>query len=273
MCTLSRFAPDAYHVRSMAEKDRPYRLTEAGRAAWESQDTAVPEDYRRILWLMDFHGQDGGLRELLRKYPRNVLDEWLAEMEDLGLIEPAIGAPGAAAFSTHDADRTLGIDQARLRRDGQAASTQLARTGAYISADRLSKRPAPRKPPAEMVVLIVEDDPDQLALADLRVSMAGYKVRVAATVNAFLHSMLDEGAPDLMLLDVVLPDGNGFDLLAKLRRHPVLSSLPIVMLTSENEAEDIGKGLLLGADGYITKPYTKNILADVISRVLKLDKG
>ncbi len=120
-------------------------------------------------------------------------------------------------------------------------------------------------------MLIVEDDPDQLALADLRVSMAGYKVRVAKSVNEFLHSMLDEGAPDLLLLDVVLPDGNGFDLLAKMRRHPVLGSLPIVMLTAENEAEDIGRGLLLGADGYITKPYTKNILADVIRRVLKQD--
>ena len=103
--------------------------------------------------------------------------------------------------------------------------------------------------------------------------MAGYKVRVAATVNAFLHSMLDDGPPDLLLLDVMLPDGNGFDVLAKMRRHAVLGALPIVMLTSENEPEDIGKGLLLGADGYITKPYTKNILADVIRRVLKQDKA
>jgi len=254
-----------------ARKEDPvYQLTPAGRNAWESQDMAVPEDYRRILWLMDFHGQDGGLRELLRKYPRNVLDEWLIEMEDLGLIEAASGE-GEAAFSTHDADRTLALDQARVKRDGQAASADLARTGAYISADRLSRRPGPRKSPAETVVLIVEDDPDQLALADLRVSMAGYKVRVANSVNAFLHSMLDEGAPDLLLLDVSLPDGNGFELLTKMRRHAVLSSLPIVMLTSENEPEDVGKGLLLGADGYITKPYTKNILADVIRRVLKQD--
>lgn len=231
---------------------------------------AVPEDYRRILWLMDFHGQDGVVTELLRRYPRNVLDEWLTEMEDLGLIEPTIGGEDdASAFSTREADRTLGLDQARMRRDGEAASAALARTGAYISADRLSRRPAPRKPPADTVVLIVEDDPDQLALADLRVSMAGYKVRVARSLNEFLHSMLDEGAPDLLLLDVVLPDGNGFDLLVKMRRHAVLGSLPIVMLTAENEAEDIGKGLLLGADGYITKPYTKNILADVIRRVLK----
>ena len=254
----------------MGEKERTYRLTSAGRNAWESQDMAVPEDYRRILWLIDFHGQGGVLSELLRKYPRNVLDEWLIEMEDLGLIEAASGER-EAAFSTHDADRTMGLDQARVKRDGQAASVDLARTGAYISADRLSRRPAPRKAPGDTVVLIVEDDPDQLALADLRVSMAGYKVRVANSVNAFLHSMLDEGAPDLLLLDVKLPDGNGFELLTKMRRHAVLGSLPIVMLTSENEPEDVGKGLLLGADGYITKPYTKNILADVIRRVLKQD--
>jgi CheY-like chemotaxis protein len=253
----------------MTGNERTYRLTAAGRNAWESQDMAVPEDYRRILWLMDFHGQDNVLGQLLRKYPKNVLDEWLAEMEDLGLIEPATGEPDDATFSTREADRTLGLDQARMRRDGESASVALARTGAYISADRLSRRPAPRKPLADTVVLIVEDDPDQLALADLRVSMAGYKVRVAKSVNEFLHGMLDEGAPDLLLLDVVLPDGNGFDLLAKMRRHAVLGSLPIVMLTAENEAADIGKGLLLGADGYITKPYTKNILADVIRRVLK----
>jgi DNA-binding response OmpR family regulator len=119
------------------------------------------------------------------------------------------------------------------------------------------------------VILIVEDDPDQLALADLRVSMAGYKVRVAGSVNAFLQAMLDEGAPDLLLLDVMLPDGDGFEVLARMRRHQALGSLPIVMLTAKNEAEDIGRGLLLGADGYVTKPYTKKILAEVIAQVLK----
>jgi len=86
-----------------------------------------------------------------------------------------------------------------------------------------------------------------------------------------LHSILEEGAPDLLLLDVLLPDGDGFEVLARMRRHPVLGSLPIVMLTARNDPADIGKGLVLGADAYITKPYTKNILADVIRRVLKHD--
>jgi DNA-binding response OmpR family regulator len=67
----------------------------------------------------------------------------------------------------------------------------------------------------------------------------------------------------------MLPDGNGFDILAKLRGRPEFAMLPIVLLTVKAELVHIRKGLALGADGYITKPYTKNILADVIRRVLK----
>jgi len=78
-----------------------------------------------------------------------------------------------------------------------------------------------------------------------------------------------DGLPDLLLLDVELPDGNGFDLLTRMRRDAEFRLLPIILLTARNEAVDIGRGLLLGADGYVTKPYTRNILADVIRRVLR----
>jgi len=258
----------------MGDRERVYRLTQSGREAWESQDVAVPADYRRMLWLMDFHGHAGVIHDLLRQYPKHVLDEWLAEMEELGLIEQALDMQASEhAFSSREADVTQTMDQGGVRHEADTAGVTLARTGAYVAADRLALRPSPSKAPADSVVLIVEDDPDQLALADLRVSMAGYKVRVASSVNAFLQGMLDEGAPDLLLLDVALPDGDGFDVLAKMRRHPVLGSLPIVLLTARNDAADIGKGLLLGADGYVTKPYTKNLLADVIRRVLKQDSA
>jgi hypothetical protein len=110
----------------MAARNNPvYQLTQAGRQAWESQDTAVPEDYRRILWLMDFHGQEGILAELLRRYPKNVLDEWLVEMEDLGLIEPALG--GAQSFSSREADRTQAMDHASVRRESRDAGVARAR--------------------------------------------------------------------------------------------------------------------------------------------------
>lgn len=253
----------------MGQNERIYRLTRAGREAWEGEDTAVPADYRRILWLMDFHGHAGVLQGLLRHYPRNVLDEWLSEMAELGLIEVVPEAD--LGDITPRPDTTMALGQIHLR-EADRAAVELARTGAYLASDRLQERPAPQKPPDDTVILIVEDDPDQLALADLRVTMAGYKVRVAGSVKAFLQTMLDDGPPDLLLLDVALPDGDGFQVLARMRRHQSLGSLPIVLLTAKNEPADIGRGLLLGADGYITKPYTRTILAGVIRRVLKQDQ-
>jgi two-component system, OmpR family, response regulator len=247
---------------------RIYRLTTAGREAWEGEDAAVPADYRRILWMMDLHGS--APETLAKVFPAQMLEEWLFELEELGMIE--LVPEGEARdddFAAPGSDQTLAMDRAQLRNAAKDAGAALARTGAYLSADRLRRRPATPKPPGETVVLIVEDDPDQLALADLRVSMAGYKVRVANSVNGFLQAIVDEGAPDLLLLDVMLPDGDGFDVLARMRRHPALGSLPIVMLTAKNEAADIGRGLVMGADGYVTKPYTKNLIIDVIRRALK----
>jgi CheY-like chemotaxis protein len=254
--------------------ERIYRLTAAGREAWEKQDAAVPADYRRILWIMDIQGQGGVAESLSKLYPPEMLEEWLSEMEEIGLIEQLPeGATHPGWLTPRDPDKTLALDQAQLREAAKVAVGSLARTGAYLALDRLRRRPTPIKAPADSVILIVEDDPDQLALADLRVSMAGYKVRVASSVNGFLQALVDEGAPDLLLLDVMLPDGDGFDILGKMRRHQALGSLPIVMLTARNDAADIGRGLALGADGYVTKPYTKNLLADVIGRDLKREQG
>jgi len=244
---------------------RSYRLTPAGREAWESQDTAIPADYRRILWMMDMQGQS--VLALTRLYPRGMLEEWLGEMEEIGLVEAI--PDGETGFAPGNADETLALDQAKLLDAAKEAGASLARTGAYIAMDRLRERPLPVKAAAETEILIVEDDIDQLALADLRVSMAGYKVRAAKSVADYLQSLVLEGPPDLLLLDVELPDGNGFDVLANLRRHAEFGQLPIILLTARREAADIGRGLLLGADGYVTKPYTRNILADVIRRVLR----
>jgi CheY-like chemotaxis protein len=255
----------------MADKNQIYRLTQSGRRAWESEDAAVPSDYRRILWLMDFQGHRGLAGAMLSGISRDMLDDWLAEMAEIGLIEVVPdGEETLADFAS--ADRTLElteVDRKRLKQDTQAASDSLAASGAFVATHRVSRRAALRKAPGDTTVLIVEDDPDQLALADLRLTMAGYGVRVAHSVNGFLQTMLDDGAPDLLLLDVSLPDGDGFEVLAKLRRHRALGALPVVMLTAMRDPADIGKGLALGADGYVIKPYTKNVVADVIRRVLK----
>jgi CheY-like chemotaxis protein len=251
-----------------AMSERIYRLTKSGRDAWESQDAAVPADYRRLLWIMDFHGHTGLLEKLVGSYPGYILNEWLDELEQLGLIEQVPAGEEVERDFAFETDDTQRLDEQMLRDETERATSALARTGAYLALDRLRVQQVPMKRPEDTVVLIVEDDPDQLALADLRMTMAGYRVRVAKTANGFLQSMFDDGAPDLLLLDIELPDGDGYDILARMRRHKVLSNLPIVMLTAKNSPDAIGRGLLLGADGYVTKPYTKNILVDVVRRVL-----
>jgi two-component system phosphate regulon response regulator PhoB len=160
-------------------------------------------------------------------------------------------------------------DSKRLARTTVIAGATLLRSGSFLAADRIANLPAPAKKPAQTVVLLVEDDPDQLALAELRLTMAGYKVRSVDRAKALSRFLREEPRPDLLLLDVMLPDGDGFDILAQLRARPEYAMLPIVLLTVKAELSHIRKGLALGADGYITKPYSKNQLAEVIGRVLK----
>jgi CheY-like chemotaxis protein len=259
----------------MATQERIYRRTDAGSDALKSDDAAVPSDYKRLLKLIGEDTHIDVVRGCLRQYPDRLIEEWLEELVELGYLDHAAPAdpldldftayfakgPAAAAVLTEDAGK--------LEKDAKAAGSALSRVGAFFHEERLKNRaPSPKKP-EDTVVMIVEDDPDQMALADLRVSMAGYRVRVARGAAKLLDELKKDPQLDILLLDVNLPDGNGFDMLAKFRRHPNFALLPIVMLTSHDQVADIKKGLSLGADGYVTKPYSKPILLDAVSKVLK----
>jgi two-component system phosphate regulon response regulator PhoB len=160
-------------------------------------------------------------------------------------------------------------DSRRLAKTTVIAGATLLRSGSFLADERIANLPPLPKAPAQTSILLVEDDPDQAALAELRLTMAGYQVRTVARAKALSRHLREEARPDLVLLDVLLPDGNGFEILAQLRGRPDFATLPIVLLTVKAELADIRKGLELGADGYITKPYSKNQLAEVIGRVLK----
>ncbi|MEO8718106.1 MAG: response regulator, partial [Burkholderiales bacterium] len=253
---------------------RIYRLSASGRRAWEKEDRAVPAAYRRILGMLDLETHTDVLRGYLRRYSDQLINEWLSELEELGLLE---SRPDKAA---HDLDFTGGFklplliaeDRARLARDAQAAGNALTRKGVYLASARIKHRPPSAKAPAETVVLIVEDDPDQLALAELRVKLAGFASRAAASAAALQEALVRHQPPDLLLLDILLPDGDGFDILAGVRSHPTHALMPVVMLTVKDDPTDIQRGLGLGADGYIVKPYSKKLLEEVLTQVLRLDE-
>jgi CheY-like chemotaxis protein len=232
-----------------------YVVTKTGRAAWESGDAAVPEQYRLLLWRIDMQGDEQACNALRELYPKSLVADWIGELVELGYIERG---------KRSDADITVPLEASAIASATATATQSLSSVGAYVAPDSL---PRSGKKPGETVVLVVEDDPDQRALADLRVSMAGYQVRVASSVNELLWALLNEEAPDVLLLDVMLPDGNGFDVLANLRRHPRFSGLAIILLTAVRDPEAIGRGLALGAQGYVAKPYSKNVLTRVIRTI------
>lgn len=253
-----------------------YSLTAAGKDALSGKDgeaTLLPLEYRRILALIDVGGHVDVIRGRLRRFPDQLIEEWLKELVDLGLITP--GAESKLEEFTFTGLRVPLLppladeDSKRLARSTVIAGATLLRSGSFLSDERIANLPALAKPPAQTTILLVEDDSDQAALAELRLTMAGYKVATVTRAKALSRHLREQARPDLLLLDVLLPDGNGFEILAQLRGRPEFATLPIVLLTVKAELADIHKGLELGADGYVTKPYSKNQLAEVIGRVLK----
>jgi CheY-like chemotaxis protein len=258
-----------------------YTLTAEGQDALKSEvgegdfplEVNFPQDYKRILAMVEVGGHEDVLRGRLRRFPDQLIEEWLKELVDLKMVTThESGDLDAITFTgarlpflppLSAEDRKLLIKTTVL------GSTTLLREGSFLAADRIANLSPINKPPAETTVLLVEDDPDQLALGELRLQMAGYQVHSVDRTKALSRYLRQQARPDLMLLDVMLPDGNGFDILAQLRGRPEFSTLPIVMLTAKAELVDIRNGLALGADGYITKPYSKIQLAEVIGKVLK----
>jgi len=252
-----------------------YYLTPAGKdSLWAKGGAGVlPLEYRRMLAMIEFEGHIDVIRGRLRRFPDRLIEEWLRELEELKMIEA--GLPGKQEDITFTGlpvpllPPLADEDSKRLAKTAVVAGATLLRSGSFLADERIANLPPLAKKPAETVILLVEDDPDQMALGQLRLTMAGYKVRSVDRAKALSRFLREEARPDLLLLDVMLPDGNGFDILGQLRARPDFATLPIVLLTVKAELANIRNGLALGADGYITKPYSKNQLAEVIGRVLK----
>ena len=120
--------------------------------------------------------------------------------------------------------------------------------------------PAPPAPTeAKGAVLVVDDDEMILALVSHGLTGAGYSVTTAESGTQALER-LAEAIPDVIVSDVNMPDMDGFTLVQRLREDDVLRSVPLVFLTSRAEAEDVVSGLGLGADDYLTKPFSLPVL-------------
>ncbi len=121
-------------------------------------------------------------------------------------------------------------------------------------------------------VLIVDDEPNIVLSLEFLMKKAGYEVRVARTGEAAL-SAVAEAPPNLVLLDVMIPERNGFDVCQAIRANPDWQAVKIVMLTAKGREIEREKGMALGADDYITKPFSTREVVRRVRQLLEADSG
>ncbi len=117
------------------------------------------------------------------------------------------------------------------------------------------------------LIFVVDDDPDVRELVEYKLVQQGHDVRSAADGQEALR-LVPEAMPALLLLDVMMPGLSGFDVLVRLRAEPATRSLPIIMLTAKAQPADVERGIALGANDYMTKPFSPRELVNRIEAQL-----
>jgi two-component system phosphate regulon response regulator PhoB len=121
-------------------------------------------------------------------------------------------------------------------------------------------------------ILVVDDEPEIVALVAYHLTRAGYQLSTAGTGPDAVR-MAREERPALVVLDLMLPGMSGYDVLEVLRRDAVTNDVPVLMLTARRDEEDRVRGLALGADDYVTKPFSPRELVLRVGAILRRAKG
>jgi len=120
---------------------------------------------------------------------------------------------------------------------------------------------------AKQKILIVEDEESLLKLESILLTSKGYDVRGVSNGQLALDA-IEEERPDLVLLDIMLPEIDGFEVCQRIKDNPETKDIPVIMLTAKKSREDMARGEKVGADWYITKPFKSAMVIETIQRFL-----
>lgn len=248
-----------------------FDLTPAGAKQLQDSQTALPANDLELLVLIDGSSTVKEIIGRVRSLRADVAEDHLRSLSQRKLIDYAVHHKSDSLdftgfFSTRlqpSADTLVAVG-------GEATSgaSTLQQQGYYVRIARSTvgrRAPAPER---KLSVLIIEDEVSLGKLLRTYLALDGYDARVATNRAEIVAELRRPPLPDLVLLDVMLPDADGFDILAAIRRHPALATVPVVMLTAKSTREAVLKGLAGGADGYITKPFEIEVLMKAIGVVL-----
>ena len=116
-------------------------------------------------------------------------------------------------------------------------------------------------------VLIADDEPNIVVSLEFLMRQNGFDVRIVRNGDEALAAVA-EFAPDLVLLDVMMPVRNGYEVAQRIRENPAWQGIKIVMLTAKGRETEVSKGIAVGADAYVTKPFSTRELVERVKRLV-----
>jgi DNA-binding response OmpR family regulator len=135
---------------------------------------------------------------------------------------------------------------------------------AFDAVENINQKGLSRK---ELIV-VVDDEPDIVELVSLHLQRAGFQVEGFLDAESF-YAFLEKSCPALLILDLMLPDADGLEICKYFKQHEEFSSIPIIMLTARGDESDKILGLELGADDYVTKPFSPKERVARVKAVLR----
>ena len=117
-------------------------------------------------------------------------------------------------------------------------------------------------------VLVVDDEPNILKVVTKRLEVAGFATSVAMDGQTALRKACEE-PPDLIILDLMLPALNGYEVCTRLKQDPRTRQIPVIIFTAKAGEADYWKGMAGGADAYLTKPFASDVLEQLVTRLIE----
>ena len=267
--------PDEHH-RMILDGD-VFALTVKGQNELRGSATSLAPAALEVLVLIDGVSSVDETAARTRTIEKGTLVIILDQLLLHGLIEFVTDRPASLDFvdffQTTGPVRPSVAAMVKAKKESAATTSLLQQQGYFVRIVRRAN--AARKPEETRMlsVLVIEDEPHLANLLKHVLTNEGFNVRTAKDRNEIVAEFRRGPRPDLVLLDVMLPDVDGFEVLQKIRQHPALETLPVVMLTAKATRDAVLNGLTGGADGYITKPFEIDVLVKAVNVVLGLSAG
>lgn len=249
----------------LSELDQVFHVTPAGQGELGGGMTHLSDTELVLLVRLDGRLPLSQIRKGMADVPDEAFAAAFRSLLDQRLLCPVAQDGFDLQMQSH-----LNSFSATVGADADAGVVSLRRAGYFVGIARQRANASARRPDAALSAVVVEDEPVLAKFVKSYLGFDGIQVRVAGNRAEISAELSRRPVPDLLLLDVMLPDADGFDILRRVRAHPVLKDVPVIMLTGKATREAVLQGMEAGADGYVTKPFEAEALMRAVRTVLDL---